>query len=289
MRQLKMTNYFTNRESVSLSIYLSEVGKESKLIGIEEEVELAQRIRMGDKEALNKLVTANLRFVITVAKQYQNQGLSLPDLINEGNLGLIEAANRFDETRGFKFISFAIWWIRHSLQEAVIEQSRVVRLPLNKVGTLNKIGRAVSIFEHEHERAPSNDELADQLNFSVKKVDEALRCSRKASSLDETLFVKENTDFTLLDVTSNELPNSDYRLIGESLSLDIERSLNTINEKESEIVKMFFGIGYQYPKTLEEISEELYMTTENVRLLKNKAIRKLQSPGRSKRLRSYLG
>lgn len=289
MRQLKMTNYFTNRESVSLSIYLSEVGKESKLIGIEEEVELAQRIKMGDKEALNKLVIANLRFVITVAKQYQNQGLSLPDLINEGNLGLIEAAKRFDETRGFKFISFAIWWIRHSLQEAVVEQSRVIRLPLNKVGALNKIGRAYSKFEHEHERAPSNDELADRLNFSVKKIDEALRCSRKASSLDEPIFIKEGTDFTLLEMTSNELPNSDYRLIKESLSLDIERSLNTIDEKESEIVRMFFGIGYQYPKTLEEISEELYMTPENVRLLKNKAIRKLQSPGRSKKLKSYLG
>lgn len=287
MRQLKITKSITNRGEDSLNRYLQEVATEER-ISSDEEVELSQRIKMGDREALNKLVTANLRFVISVAKQYQNRGLSLPDLINEGNLGLIEAAERFDETRGFKFISFAVWWIRQSIIIAIIEQSRIVRIPLNKVDALNKIGKAVSIFENEHERSPSSEELADKLNFSVKKVNEALRCSRKTSSLDEPLFVKEDTNFTLLDVTSNGV-NSDHRLINESLSFDIKKTLDTIRDREAEIIRMFFGIGFSEPMTLEEISEALYMTKENVRLLKDKAIRKLRSPGRSKRLKSYLG
>lgn len=287
MRQLKITKSYTNRVSTSLDKYLSELVKESKLITAEEEVELAQRIKNGDKNALDELVKANLRFVVTVAKQYQNQGLSLPDLIDEGNLGLITAAEKFDETKGFKFISYAVWWIRQSINIAIVEQSRIVRLPLNKVDLLKKIEKAISIFENEYERSPSPEELSNQLNFSVKKVVDALRCSRKPSSLDEPIFGEE-TYLTLLDVTSSGV-HSDHCLTDESLSFDMERSLSNIKERDAKILKMFFGIGYQEPKTLEKISEEFGMNIESIRYIKEKVLRKLRSPGRSKLLKPYLG
>ncbi|MDR3706559.1 MAG: RNA polymerase sigma factor RpoD/SigA [Paludibacteraceae bacterium] len=286
MRQLKITKSITNRESASLDKYLQEIGRED-LITVEEEVELAQRIKKGDRIALEKLTRANLRFVVSVAKQYQNQGLSLPDLINEGNLGLIKAAEKFDETRGFKFISYAVWWIRQSILQALAEQSRIVRLPLNQVGSLNKINKAFSKFEQEHERKPSPEELADELEIPVDKISDTLKVSGRHISVDAP-FV-EGEDNSLLDVLVNDdSPNADRVLINESLSREIDRSLSTLTERESEIIKMFFGIGYQ-EMTLEEIGDKFGLTRERVRQIKEKAIRRLRANSRSKLLKSYLG
>ena len=286
MRQLKITKSITNRESASLDKYLQEIGKED-LITVEEEVELAQRIRKGDQKALEKLTRANLRFVVSVAKQYQNQGLSLPDLINEGNLGLIKAAEKFDETRGFKFISYAVWWIRQSILQALAEQSRIVRLPLNQVGSLNKINKAFSRFEQENERRPSPEELADSLDLPAEKVADTLRVSGRHISVDAP-FV-EGEDNSLLDVLVNDdSPIVDRTLINESLSTEVERALSTLTERERDIIKLFFGINTQ-EMTLEEIGEKFGLTRERVRQIKEKAIRRLRHSSRSKLLKTYLG
>jgi len=286
MRQLKITKSITNRESASLDKYLQEIGKE-ELITVEEEVELAQRIKKGDHAALEKLTRANLRFVVSVAKQYQNQGLSLPDLINEGNLGLIKAAEKFDETRGFKFISYAVWWIRQSILQALAEQSRIVRLPLNQVGSLNKINKAYSKFEQEHERKPSPEELAETLDLPADKVADTLKVSGRHISVDAP-FV-DGEDNSLLDVLPNtDSPNADKKLIMESLSREIDRALATLTERESDIIRLFFGIGCQ-EMTLEEIGERFGLTRERVRQIKEKAIRRLRHTSRSKLLKSYLG
>ena len=286
MRQLKITKSITNRESASLDKYLQEIGKED-LITVEEEVELAQRIRKGDQKALEKLTRANLRFVVSVAKQYQNQGLSLPDLINEGNLGLIKAAEKFDETRGFKFISYAVWWIRQSILQALAEQSRIVRLPLNQVGSLNKINKSFSRFEQENERRPSPEELADSLDLPAEKVADTLRVSGRHISVDAP-FV-EGEDNSLLDVLVNDdSPIADRTLITESLSTEVERALSTLTERERDIIKLFFGINTQ-EMTLEEIGEKFGLTRERVRQIKEKAIRRLRHSSRSKLLKTYLG
>ena len=286
MRQLKITKSITNRESASLDKYLQEIGKED-LITVEEEVELAQRIRKGDQRALEKLTRANLRFVVSVAKQYQNQGLSLPDLINEGNLGLIKAAEKFDETRGFKFISYAVWWIRQSILQALAEQSRIVRLPLNQVGSLNKINKAFSRFEQEHERRPSPEELAETLDLPAEKVADTLRVSGRHISVDAP-FV-EGEDNSLLDVLVNDdSPVADKTLINESLSTEVERALATLTERERDIIRLFFGINCQ-EMTLEEIGEKLGLTRERVRQINEKAIRRLRHSSRSKLLKTYLG
>ena len=286
MRQLKITKSITNRESASLDKYLQEIGKED-LITVEEEVELAQRIRKGDQKALEKLTRANLRFVVSVAKQYQNQGLSLPDLINEGNLGLIKAAEKFDETRGFKFISYAVWWIRQSILQALAEQSRIVRLPLNQVGSLNKINKAFSRFEQENERRPSPEELADSLDLPAEKVADTLRVSGRHISVDAP-FV-EGEDNSLLDVLVNDdSPIADRTLINESLSTEVERALSTLTERERDIIKLFFGSNTQ-EMTLEEIGEKFGLTRERVRQIKEKAIRRLRHSSRSKLLKTYLG
>ena len=286
MRQLKITKSITNRESASLDKYLQEIGKED-LITVEEEVELAQRIRKGDQRALEKLTRANLRFVVSVAKQYQNQGLSLPDLINEGNLGLIKAAEKFDETRGFKFISYAVWWIRQSILQALAEQSRIVRLPLNLVGSLNKINKAFSRFEQEHERRPSPEELAETLDLPAEKVADTLRVSGRHISVDAP-FV-EGEDNSLLDVLVNDdSPVADKTLINESLSTEVERALATLTERERDIIRLFFGINCQ-EMTLEEIGEKFGLTRERVRQIKEKAIRRLRHSSRSKLLKTYLG
>ena len=286
MRQLKITKSITNRESASLDKYLQEIGRE-ELITVEEEVELAQRIKKGDQEALDKLTRANLRFVVSVAKQYQNQGISLPDLINEGNLGLIKAAEKFDETRGFKFISYAVWWIRQSIPQALAEQSRIVRLPLNQVGSLNKINKALSQFEQQYERQPSPDELADMLEIPREKIADTLRVSGRHVSVDAP-FV-DGEDNSLLDVlVNNDSPNADKGLVNESLNTEIERALSTLTERERDIVKYFFGIGCQ-EMTLEEIGEKFGLTRERVRQIKEKAIRRLRHSARSKLLKGYLG
>ena len=286
MRQLKITKSITNRESASLDKYLQEIGRE-ELVTPDEEVELAQRIRKGDQEALEKLTRANLRFVVSVAKQYQNQGLSLPDLINEGNLGLIKAAEKFDETRGFKFISYAVWWIRQSILQALAEQSRIVRLPLNQVGSLNKINKALGKFEQEYERQPSNEELAEMIDIPKDKISDTLRVGSRHVSVDAP-FV-EGEDNSLLDVLPNDdSPSADKTLVNESLNTEIERALSTLTDREREIIKSFFGIGCQ-ELTLEEIGERFGLTRERVRQIKEKAIRRLKSPSRSKLLKSYLG
>ena len=286
MRQLKITKSITNRESASLDKYLQEIGRE-ELVTPDEEVELAQRIRKGDQEALEKLTRANLRFVVSVAKQYQNQGLSLPDLINEGNLGLIKAAEKFDETRGFKFISYAVWWIRQSILQALAEQSRIVRLPLNQVGSLNKINKALSKIEHENERQPSNEELSEMIDVPKDKISDTLRVGSRHVSVDAP-FV-EGEDNSLLDVLPNDdSPSADRGLVNESLNTEIERALSTLTDREREIIKSFFGIGCQ-EMTLEEIGERFGLTRERVRQIKEKAIRRLKSPSRSKLLKSYLG
>lgn len=286
MRQLKITKSITNRESASLDKYLQEIGKE-ELISVEEEVELAQRIKKGDQEALEKLTKANLRFVVSVAKQYQNQGLSLPDLINEGNLGLIKAAEKFDETRGFKFISYAVWWIRQSILQALAEQSRIVRLPLNQVGSLNKINKALARFEQEYERTPSAEELANELELPKEKVTDTLRVAGRHISVDAPFA--DGEDNSLLDVLVNtDSPNADRGLINESLATEVERALEILTERERDIIRYFFGIGCS-EMTLEEIGEKFDLTRERVRQIKEKAIRKLRQSSRSKLLKSYLG
>ena len=286
MRQLKITKSITNRESASLDKYLQEIGKED-LITVEEEVELAQRIKKGDQEALEKLTKANLRFVVSVAKQYQNQGLSLPDLINEGNLGLIKAAEKFDETRGFKFISYAVWWIRQSILQALAEQSRIVRLPLNQVGSLNKINKAFARFEQENERTPSPEELANVLDLPKEKVSDTLRVSGRHVSVDAPF--SDGEDNNLLDVLVNtDSPNADRGLINESLSTEVERALATLTDRERDIIRYFFGIGCP-EMTLEEIGEKFGLSRERVRQIKEKAIRRLRHSSRNKFLKSYLG
>jgi RNA polymerase primary sigma factor len=286
MRQLKITKSITNRESASLDKYLQEIGRE-ELISVEDEVELAQRIKKGDQVALEKLTRANLRFVVSVAKQYQNQGLSLPDLINEGNLGLIKAAEKFDETRGFKFISYAVWWIRQSILQALAEQSRIVRLPLNQVGSLNKINKALAKFEQEHERAPSAEELANVLEIPKDKVADTLKVSGRHVSVDAP-FV-DGEDNNLLDVLVNtDSPSADRGLMNESLAREIDRALSTLTDRERDIVKYVFGISQQ-EMTLEEIGEKFGLTRERVRQIKEKAIRRLRHNSRSKLLKTYLG
>ncbi len=286
LRQLKITKSITNRESASLDKYLQEIGREP-LISVEEEVELAQRIRKGDRAALDKLTRANLRFVVSVAKQYQNQGLSLPDLINEGNCGLIKAAEKFDETRGFKFISYAVWWIRQSILQALAEQSRIVRLPLNQVGSLNKINKALSRFEQENERRPSPEELAEELDIPIDKIADTLKVSGRHISVDAP-FV-EGEDNSLLDVLVNDdSPVADHTLIDESLQKEIDRALETLTQREADIIRMFFGIGCQ-EMTLEEIGSKFTLTRERVRQIKEKAIRRLRNNTKNKLLKGYLG
>ncbi|GAA5220332.1 sigma-70 family RNA polymerase sigma factor [Membranihabitans marinus] len=288
MRQLKITKSITNRESQSLEKYLQEIGKVD-LLTPEEEVDLAKRIKQGDQEALEKLTKANLRFVVSVAKQYQNQGLSLSDLINEGNLGLIKAAKRFDETRGFKFISYAVWWIRQSILQALAEQSRIVRLPLNKVGSLNKINRAFSELEQEFEREPSSEELAEQLEIAPDEVEKTLGVAARHVSMDAP-FV-DGEDNSLLDVLENDNINSTDKSLeyNESLKTEIERSLNTLTERQCDVVKLYFGIGVEHPMSLEDIGDKFGLTRERVRQIKDKAINKLRSASRSKLLKHYLG
>jgi RNA polymerase primary sigma factor len=287
MRQLKITKSITNRESQSLDKYLQEIGKE-ELITAEMEVELARRIKQGDQWALEKLTKANLRFVVSVAKQYQNQGLTLPDLINEGNLGLIKAAQRFDETRGFKFISYAVWWIRQSILQALAEQSRIVRLPLNQVGSLNKINKAFSKLEQEFERPPSAIELATVLDIPEDKIADTMRVSGRHVSVDAP-FV-DGEDNSLLDVLVNsDSPKADFNLMNESLQREIERSLSTLTERERDVIKLFFGIGLNHGLTLEEIGAKFDLTRERVRQIKEKAIRRLRHTSRSKLLKAYLG
>ncbi|HAT91400.1 MAG TPA: RNA polymerase subunit sigma [Sphingobacterium sp.] len=286
MRQLKITQSITNGESQSLDKYLHEIGKVD-LITAEEEVELAQRIREGDQVALEKLTKTNLRFVVSVAKQYQNQGLTLGDLINEGNLGLIKAAKRFDETKGFKFISYAVWWIRQSILQAIAEQSRIVRLPLNQVGSLSKISKAFSKLEQEYEREPSPEELADILETTVDKVSDTLSNSGRHVSMDAPFVQGEEN--TLLDVLENHDPDTDSSLIDESLSEEIKRSLATLTEREREIIVLFFGLGSNHQLSLEEIGEKFNLTRERVRQIKDKALQRLRHTSRSKILKSYLG
>ena len=288
MRQLKITKQVTNRETPSLDKYLQEIAKVD-LITPEEEVELAQRIKAGDKIALEKLTQANLRFVVSVSKQYQNQGLSLPDLINEGNLGLIKAAQRFDETRGFKFISYAVWWIRQSILQALAEQARIVRLPLNQVGSLNKINKAFSKLEQEYERPPSAEELAEILEVPEDKVKESMKVAGRHVSMDAPLSSSEDGG-TLMDVMANaDSPNADKQLLAESLQKEIERSLSTLTDKEKEIIRLFFGIGMNHGLTLEEIGTKFNLTRERVRQIKEKAIRRLRHSSRNKLLKDYLG
>jgi RNA polymerase primary sigma factor len=287
MRQLKITKQVTNRETASLDKYLQEIGK-VELITADEEVELAQRIKAGDERALEKLTKSNLRFVVSVAKQYQNQGLTLPDLINEGNLGLIKAAQRFDETRGFKFISYAVWWIRQSILQALAEQSRIVRLPLNKIGSINKINKTYALLEQSNERPPSAEEIAKELDMSVNDVKESLKNAGRHLSMDAPLV--EGEDSNLYDVLrSSESPNPDRELILDSLRTEIERSLETLTQREADVVRLYYGLGNQHPMTLEEIGETFDLTRERVRQIKEKAIRRLKHTSRSKILKTYLG
>jgi len=287
MRQLKITKSITNRETASLDKYLQDIGKED-MITAEEEVRLAQRIHQGDERALDKLVRANLRFVVSVAKQYQNQGLSLPDLINEGNLGLIKAARRFDETRGFKFISYAVWWIRQSILQALAEQSRIVRLPLNQVGSLNKIKKESSRLEQVYQRTPSADEIADSIDMPDYKVDAALRISTKYISMDAPMPQDEDMKFLDTFVPADQ-DNADAELIQESLSKEIQRSLATLTKKERDVINMYYGIGMNHGYTLEEIGAQFDLTRERVRQIKEKAIRRLKHNSRSRLLKAYLG
>lgn len=288
MRQLKITKSITNRESQSLEKYLQEIGK-VELISPEEEVKLAVLIKKGDQKALEKLTKANLRFVVSVAKQYQNQGLTLPDLINEGNLGLIKAAQRFDETRGFKFISYAVWWIRQSILQALAEQSRIVRLPLNKVGLTNRISKAYSQLEQEFEREPTPEELAFLLNIEPEEVSATLGVAARHISMDQPLA--DGEDSTLIDVLINrdDIGTDDALAVGASLHTEIERSLSTLTERQKEVIRFFFGIGIDHPLSLEDIGERFSLTRERVRQIKDKAITKLRTASRCKLLRSFLG
>ena len=286
MRQLKISKSITNRESASLDKYLQEIGHE-ELLSVDEEVELAQKIRKGDRRALERLTRANLRFVVSVAKQNQNQGLSLPDLINEGNVGLIKAAEKFDETRGFKFISYAVWWIRQSILQAIAEQSRIVRLPLNQVGSVNKINRELNKFEQEHERRPSVDEIADRINLPEDKIEEAMKVNNRHVSMDAP-FV-DGEDNSLLDVLAdNDMPMADKALVQESLRKEIDRAIELLNDREQKVVRAFFGIGSP-EMTLEEIGEKYNLTRERVRQIKEKAIRRLRHNTKNKLLKTYLG
>ena len=287
MRQLKITKQVTNRETASLDKYLQEIGKVD-LITADEEVELAQRIKAGDQTALEKLTKANLRFVVSVAKQYQNQGLTLLDLINEENLGLIKASKLFDETRGFKFISYAVWWIRQSILQALAEQSRIVRLPLNKIGSINKINKMFAFLEQENERPPSAEEIAKKLDMTVNDVKESMKNSGRHVSMDAPLI--EGEDSNLYDVlNSGESPNPDKKLLHESLRIEINRALETLTPREADVVKLYFGLGEHQPMTLEEIGETFDLTRERVRQIKEKAIRRLKHTSRSKILMTYLG
>ncbi|MBN8585495.1 MAG: RNA polymerase sigma factor RpoD/SigA [Ignavibacteria bacterium] len=288
---MKIGKQFTNRESQSIDKYLQEIGK-VELLDVEEEIDLAKKIKYGDdkekQKALEKLTKANLRFVVSVAKQYQNQGLSLGDLINEGNLGLIKAAKRFDETRGFKFISYAVWWIRQSILQALAEQSRIVRLPLNRVGALNKIGKAYSTLEQEFEREPSADELAEQLDMSLYEVSDTLKISGRHLSIDAPFVHGE--DSRLVDIMPNQnQPLPDHTLINESLKIEIQRALNTLSPRERDVLKLYYGLDQENPLTLEEIGEKFKLTRERVRQIKEKAIRRLKHASKSKQLKTYLG
>jgi RNA polymerase primary sigma factor len=284
---LKISKQFTNRDSHSLDKYLQEIGKVD-LLTAEQEIEYSIKIKHGDQVALEKLVKANLRFVVSVAKQYQNQGLSLGDLINEGNLGLIKAAKRFDETRGFKFISYAVWWIRQSILQALAEQSRIVRLPLNRVGALNKIGKAYNSLEQEYEREPTAAEIANELEMDLEEVSETLKMSNKHVSMDAPFTQGEEN--SLLDVlASDENPLPDTSLMSDSLKSEIERVLSTLTEREAEVIRLYFGFDGEHSLTLEEIGEQFNLTRERVRQIKEKAIRRLRHTSRSKNLRAYLG
>lgn len=287
MRQLKITKQVTNRDTPSLDKYLQEIGK-VELISPEEEVNLARRIRSGDEAALKKLINANLRFVVSVAKQYQNQGMTLPDLINEGNLGLMKAAQRFDETRGFKFISYAVWWIRQSILQGLAEQARIVRLPVNKIGSINRINRAFAKLEQEFEREPNSLEIAEILEMVPDDVKDALKTNGRTVSMDAPISSEE--DNTMYDVLqSNETPSPDRNLINESLSYEIERALSTLSFREAKVLKLYFGLGMKHPFTLEEIGEELKLTRERVRQIKEKAIKRIQYTTRCRILKTYLG
>lgn len=289
MRQLKIVKQVTNRETASLDKYLQEIGR-VELISAEEEVELARRIKAGDKRALERLTKANLRFVVSVSKQYQNQGLSLPDLINEGNLGLIKAAERFDETRGFKFISYAVWWIRQSILQALAEQARIVRLPLNKIGTINKINRAYSELEQLYERPPSADELAEYLECSAEEVRQSLANTGRHVSMDAPLLEGDESSSSMYDVLPNDsLPSPETDLYKESLRKDIERSLATLTGREGDVVRLYYGLNGKHPLTLEEIGDLFDLTRERVRQIKEKAIRRLKHTSRSRMLKTYLG
>jgi RNA polymerase primary sigma factor len=287
MRQLKITKQVTNRDTPSLDKYLQEIGR-VELISPEDEVILARKIKSGDNEALKKLVKANLRFVVSVAKQYQNQGITLPDLINEGNLGLMKAAQRFDETRGFKFISYAVWWIRQAILQALAEQSRIVRLPVNKIGSINRINRAFARLEQTYEREPSSQEIAEMLEMVPEDVKEALKTNGRTLSMDAPISSEE--DNTMYDVIpSTDAPSPDKNLINESLAYEIERALCTLSPRESKVLKLYFGLGMKHPYTLEEIGEELSLTRERVRQIKEKAIKRIQFTTRCRILKSYLG
>ncbi len=287
MRQLKITKQVTNRDTPSLDKYLQEIGKVD-LISPEEEVSLARRIKSGDSDALSKLVKANLRFVVSVAKQYQNQGMSLPDLINEGNLGLMKAAQRFDETRGFKFISYAVWWIRQAILQSLAEQARIVRLPVNKIGSINRINRAFSKLEQEYEREPSSAEIADMLEMAPDEVKESLKTNGRTVSMDAPISSEE--DNNMYDILqSMDTPSPDKNLINESLAYEIERALSTLSPREAKVLKLYFGINMKHPFTLEEIGEELALTRERVRQIKEKAIKRIQYTTRCRILKTYLG
>lgn len=289
MRQLKITKQITNRETASLDMYLQDIGR-VELITAQEEVVLAVKIRAGDMRALDKLVKANLRFVVSVSKQYQNQGLSLPDLINEGNLGLIKAAQRFDETRGFKFISYAVWWIRQSILQALAEQSRIVRLPLNKIGAINKINKTLSKLEQDLEREPSYDELSEVMDMLPQDIYETMRNNNRHMSMDAPLSITNEDGGNMYDLMGNENSISpDKELIGESLQMEIFRALATLTEREADVVKLFFGLGGKHPHSLEEIGEKFELTRERVRQIKEKAVRRLKHGSRSRLLKSYLG
>jgi RNA polymerase primary sigma factor len=289
MRQLKITKQVTNRETASLDKYLQEIGRVD-LITAEEEVELARRIKKGDQVALEKLTKANLRFVVSVSKQYQNQGLSLPDLINEGNLGLIKAAQRFDETRGFKFISYAVWWIRQSILQALAEQSRIVRLPLNKIGSINKINKAFARLEQEFERPPTAAELAETLDMTLDEVKQSMKNAGRHVSMDAPLKDGDESSSNMYDVMrTGDTPSPDMDLMTESLRKEIERSLRTLTPREGDVIRLYFGLNGEHPMTLEEIGERFDLTRERVRQIKEKAIRRLKHTSRSRILKSYLG
>lgn len=286
MRQLKISKSITNRESASLDKYLQEIGHE-ELLTTDQEVELAQRIRKGDKRALEKLTKANLRFVVSVAKQYQNQGLSLPDLINEGNVGLIKAAEKFDETRGFKFISYAVWWIRQSILQAIAEQSRLVRLPLNQVGSVNKIARELSRFEQEHERKPSVDEIAERVDLPEDKIADAMKANSRHVSMDAP--IADGEDSSMIDFLSGDSSNTDRELAIESLKAEVSRILKVLTDKEQKVLRAFFGIDGSPEMTLDEIGEKYNLTRERVRQIKEKALRRLRHNTKNKLLKPYLG